>query len=331
MKLYKVILKNQSCHNGNFDWSEHLPTSSRPGKWTPRIKDVRECSTGYHVTPYWNMWYQLGCDVYEVEAKGLVKNEQVGVVNKYVCESVRLLKKLDLDFDSHSNTGDRNTGNWNTGNSNTGNWNTGNWNTGDSNTGNWNTGDSNTGNWNTGDWNTGDRNTGNWNTGDRNTGNWNTGNSNTGNSNTGDSNTGNSNTGNSNTGDSNTGDSNTGNSNTGDSNTGDSNTGNSNTGNWNTGDSNTGDFNTGQPQYYELFNKPIDRSMYTRISWPTWFFFERYGTYQESWRKSFETASQSEIEKALALPNFDYKVFEEITGISESDFKSRLAELNAIK
>ena len=40
---------------------------------------------------------------------------------------------------------------------------TGRCNTGRCNTGNWNTGNSNTGNWNTGDWNTGNCNTGNWN------------------------------------------------------------------------------------------------------------------------------------------------------------------------
>jgi len=81
---------------------------------------------------------------------------------------------------TNRNTGDSNTGDWNTGNSNTGDWNTGNRNTGDRNTGNSNTGDSNTGDWNTGDWNTGDWNTGNSNTGDSNTGDWNTGNRNTG-------------------------------------------------------------------------------------------------------------------------------------------------------
>ena len=79
----------------------------------------------------------------------------------------------------NSNTGDSNTGDWNTGNKNTGDWNTGYRNTGDRNTGSWNTGDRNTGYWNTGSWNTGDRNTGSWNTGDRNTGSWNTGSWNT--------------------------------------------------------------------------------------------------------------------------------------------------------
>ena len=56
---------------------------------------------------------------------------------------------------------------------NTGVFNTGHWNTGDWNTGDWNTGYCNTGYCNTGDWNTGDRNTGYCNTGDQNTGDFN--------------------------------------------------------------------------------------------------------------------------------------------------------------
>ena len=84
----------------------------------------------------------------------------------------------------NGNTGLFNTGNENTGNRNTGYGNTGNWNTGNKNTGYGNTGNRNTGDWNTGDRNTGYWNTGNWNTGYWNTGNWNTGNKNTGYGNT---------------------------------------------------------------------------------------------------------------------------------------------------
>ena len=72
-----------------------------------------------------------------------------------------------------------NTGLFNTGDRNTGYWNTGYGNTGNRNTGYWNTGYGNTGDRNTGDWNTGYGNTGNWNTGNRNTGDWNTGYGNT--------------------------------------------------------------------------------------------------------------------------------------------------------
>ena len=42
------------------------------------------------------------------------------------------------------------------------------------------------------------------------------------------------------------------------------------------------------------------------------------------WRKSFDTANIEDIGKTLDLPNFDYKIFEEISGISKKDFDKKL-------
>jgi len=194
-KLYKVIKSNRSCNGGDFDWNKHLPKSDSPGKWTPRITDLRECSKGYHVTPYWNMWYEEGCTVFECETKGLQKKEGPGVIDKYVCESVRLLKKVEMDF----------------------------------------------------------------------------------------------------------------------------------TGCWNTGDSNTGCFNTKEPEYYELFNQPIARMEYESIEWPDWFYFDLLEEgYKASWIKSFGDAHIDQVKAAIELPNFDYTVFEEITGISEAMISDKL-------
>ena len=182
-KLYKVINnKNQSMNGGEFDWTKHLPTKNKPGKWTPRITNPEICSEGYHLTKHWNFWINTKTDkVFECEAKNITEWDD----DKCICGSVRLIKEVKLDFkDEKMNTGDWNTGDWNTGD-----WNTGDWNTGSRNTGKWNTGNWNTGNLNTGKWNTGDCNTGNWNTGNRNTGNWNTGDWNTGHNNTGSFNT----------------------------------------------------------------------------------------------------------------------------------------------
>ena len=179
---------------------------------------------------------------------------------------------------------------------------------------------------NAGDSNTGDSNTGNWNAGDSNTGDSNTGDSNTGYRNTGDSNTGDSNTGNSNTGDSNTGDSNTGYSNTGDSNTGYRNTGNWNTGNWNTGDYHAGAFNTKKVEKVYLFDKEILKVDYDKIVFPSYFYFEldaKLG-YQKSWVNSFKNASKDEVKATIGLPNFDFDVFEQVTGISKRMIIKRL-------
>ena len=206
------------------------------------------------------------------------------------------------------------------------------------------TGDYNTGYYNTGDYNTGYRNTGDYNTGNYNTGDYNTGYYNTGNYNTGYRNTGYRNTGNYNTGNYNTGNCNTGYRNTGNCNTGYYNTGNRNTGNYNTGDYNTGWFNTKTPEGGYFFNTWLSFDCWSKADKPSWIFkpsptiwvsdsdmtaqektdnptFQTCGGYlrtnemKEEWKKAYESATPEEVQMVRDLPNFDYDVFEEITGL----------------
>ena len=175
--------------------------------------------------------------------------------------------------------------------------------------------DNNTGDFNTGDFNTGDFNTGYYNTGDCNTGYYNTGYFNTGYYNTGNCNTGYYNTGDFNTGDS------------------------------NTGDSNTGLFNTNEPKA-RLFNKECDFTFSELADknllpsmlefYLTKFISEsemndeekkenpNYKTvggylkvysYKEAWANFWRDTDEDNRKKFLALPNFDPKIFTEITGI----------------
>jgi len=168
-----------------------------------------------------------------------------------------------------------------------------------------NTGDNNTGDWNTGDWNTGYKNTGHKNTGYRNTGHMNTGDKNTGYYNTGNKNTGYYNTGNKNTGDNNTGHMNTGDKNTGD---------------WNTGNRHSGWFNTPQHEAPKLlFGKPYTGK---KPVFPKWLYVDL--PTEEKWIEAFEGATKQELQDTINLPNFDYEVFEQITGISKEDFEGRL-------
>jgi len=184
------------------------------------------------------------------------------------------------------------------------------------------------------DTNTGDYNTGYFNTGHFNTGHFNTGHCNTGQRNTGDYNTGHCNTGQRNTGDYNTGYYNTGYFNTGQRNTGD----------YNTGDYNTGWFNTTTPEVVNFFNTPTKMSDWENAEKPLWIYdpapvtwvgeshmtetekeenpeykttggFLRKNDMKEEWRKAYESASEEEIQMVRDLPNFDYDVFEEITGL----------------
>jgi len=291
MKLYKVLDKDcRAKDGGDFDYKDYLPKGNKKGKWTPRIKNLKECSKGYHITPYWNMFLGDNTNrVFEVEVEGLIEKKEVGVIDKYVCSSLRIIEEIKPKFYERNNTG-----NLNTGDSNTGDNNTGHRNTGDSNTGNWNAGDSNTGDSNTGNWNAGDSNTGYRNTGDSNTGNWNAGNWNTGYRNTGNLNTG------------------------------DSNTGYSNTGDWNSCDKETGFFNTKQSETIRVFNKDYSREEWENCDKPNFLYFELKSDYKKDFIESFNNTSKEDVELLLKLPNFDYEVFKEISGISKRMIMNKL-------
>ena len=158
-----------------------------------------------------------------------------------------------------------------------------------------NTGEENTGNWNSGDWNSGNRNSGDWNSGHRNSGNW-------------------------------------------------------NSGNWNSGYRNSGCFNTDEP-YARFFNKetniklsdfydsnacpdwdnfPLNRWIYKEDmtdkekdeveGWETMGGYLKTLAYEEAWKVFWGETTAENRTKFLNLPNFDWKIFTEITGI-EPDSK----------
>ena len=170
------------------------------------------------------------------------------------------------------------------------------------NAGIFNSGDRNSGDWNSGDWNSGNRNSGDRNSGNRNSGDWNSGNRNSGNRNSGD---------------------------------------------WNSSDKETGYFNTKKSKKVKIFNKPCLESLWELCEKPDFLFFdltewvccsdmtddekkcypqaESVGGYlkalgyKEAFQKSYgkldagEKLRQTELVKKL--PNFNAKVFFEISGI----------------
>ena len=299
-KYYKVIgADNKSCHGGDFDWADYLPKDGEPGKWTPEIRDVAACRKGYHVTEYWNMWYEAGCRIFECEVDGTVVAADpvsgiAGVVDKAVCTSIRLCKEIIPRFDS-----DRNTGNYNTGYHNTGRYNIGDYNTGYGNVGDHNIGNSNIGDCNRGYFNLGNRNMGDYNTGSLNTGDCNIGNNNMGNLNMGDCNIGNNNMGDYNAGDYNRGQ---------------FNAGHYNRGHFNTGRCSAGFFNTVNDTI-NVFNKPCKIDVWEQARIPGFMYFDIVGTMKESWRKAYDEASEEDKLLLVKLPNFDADVFYEISGI----------------
>jgi hypothetical protein len=310
MKGYKVFDKDFKCLEYQYKLGDIFEMSESPilcKKGFHFCTKLADCFSYYNFDPA-----NIVC---EIEALGEITKSEENC-SKRATNKIKIVRQLTwqevLDL---ANTGDRNTGYGNPGDENTGNWNTGDRNTGYGNTGDENTGDWNTGNWNTGDRNTGNKNTGYGNTGDRNTGDWNTGNRNTGRCNSGDWNTGDWNTGNRNTGDENTGDRNTGDWNTGDWNTGNWNTGDRNTGYGNTASNHTGFFNT-KPPIIMAFNKPLSTKDY---SIPRMYLIYETDThtftYKEAWRNAWIEISKEVKDEFKSLPNFDAKIFKEITGI----------------
>jgi hypothetical protein len=269
-----------------------------------------------------------------------ISSSQIEILRELSKNEILELVNIGIDNTGIGNSGNRNSGDWNSGNWNSGNWNSGNWNSGYwnsgySNSGNRNSGDSNSGYSNSGNRNSGDWNSGNWNSGNRNSGNWNSGNWNSGNWNSGNWNSGNKNSGNRNSGDWNSGYSNSGY----------SNSGNWNSGNWNSCNSETGYFNSKDDKYVRIFNKKCKKEVWENsikpkfiyniilTEWinfdkmtdeekkndPEAYFREGYlkkYTYNEAWRNAYDKATKEDIELLRALPNFNAKVFEEITGIN---------------
>jgi len=251
------------------------------------------------------------------------------IVEKYISENNAIF--LQKIYSSNS-------GSWNSGSSNSGDRNSGSSNSGSSNSGSSNSGSRNSGSWNSGSCNSGDWNSGSWNSGSSNSGSRNSGYSNSGDSNSGDRNSGYSNSG----------DWNSGSRNSGDWNSGDWNSGDWNSGDWNSGSSNSGYLNTITPKTL-IFNKPTTKK---NINFPNYFYFElnirvsvsnmtdeekqRMGgykttegylkkiEYKEAWKLSFDKAEKDDVALTLKLPNFNYKIFEKISGITKKMIQEKL-------
>ena len=149
-----------------------------------------------------------------------------------------------------------------------------------------------------GKYNTGKNNTGHYNSGHYNSGNYNSGYYNSGYYNSGYRNSGNHNSGNYNSGDRNSGNYNSG----------DHNSGNYNSGHHNSGNYNSGIFNTDEPKM-RAFNCECD------VTTSEFLKSLDYNFYYLCDRISNKNLIDGDVDKIKALPNFDAKIFAEITGI----------------
>ena len=329
VKGYKVFNSDWTCKNYQY----------KVGGEYKMDDDIRICQRGFHfckklVDCFDYYPFDSKNKVAEIEALGVIQDEENG--NKSVTNHIKIIKELSwLEVCDLVNSGKNNTGLSNLGDCNSGNRNLGNCNSGYCNLGNWNSGDCNSGNRNSGNWNSGNRNSG-----DCNSGNWNSGDWNSGYWNSGDCNSGNCNSGDWNSGDWNSGYCNSGNCNSGNRNSGYCNSGDWNSGIFNSNNSKLSLFNNstnytmnGLKEKYQIALNAIIYSDFPLTKWisaenmsnkekkenPQWEILGGYlkqNSYKDAWKIAWKNMSKEEQQAIQDLPNFDKKIFKEITGIT---------------
>ena len=145
--------------------------------------------------------------------------------------------------------------------------------------------------------------------------------------------------------------------NSGNRNSGNRNSGNRNSGNWNSGDRNSGDwnlcdretgyFNSTQSEEIRIFGKPCKRNIWENTEKPDFIYFnltefisdydmseeekkahpefeilggylKKY-SYEEAWLNAWNKADDNDKKLLYALPNFDWQIFTEISGIEKPE------------
>ena len=328
IKGYKVFNSDWTCRGFQFE----------VGKTFKHKGEIYLCGSGFHfckkASDCFNYYtFDSRNKVAEIVAFDLVETKG----DKSVTNKIQIVREISwhelLDL---VNSGENCTGFLNSGNSNTGNHNSSDFNSGNHNSGNYNSGSYNSGNYNSGNYNNGWYNSGHYNNGWYNSGDYNSGRRNSGRFNSGNYNSGCYNSGNYNGGDFNSGNHNSG----------DFNSGNHNSGDFNSGNHNNGWFSTITPKLTifeketsfsrkEILNIKGIKILNQKCKNTLWVYKEnmteeekeKYPSYKttggylktishkEAYKIMWEKLSQREKNEIQKIPNFDARIFQEITGI----------------
>ena len=292
IKAYKSFNSDLTCKGFQYEVGKEYHYKGK----------LEVCQSGFHACPKlvdcfrFYPFSETKTRVAEVLVWGKVKYDDTG--DKLCALNIKIVRELAWsEVVSLCNTGYGNIGHSNNGNHNCGSWNSGSFNSSSFNSGSCNSSYGNSGYGNSGDRNSGCSNSGNWNSGSFNSGY-------------------------------------------------------SNSGNWNSGDWNSGYLNTSAQKYSFIFNKQVEKSVLAQIAFPKFMSFiltewipdfkmskeekkhhpeyvttggyQKQYEYKEAFRKSFENAKRlpdwpEQLKRLKALPNFDAKIFEEISGIKEEE------------
>ena len=276
MTGYKAFDENLKCRGFQFEVGKTYETEAKKDELELCTDTVFHFCRELHRIEAVSNYTISNSRVCEVIAEGDIVTDG----DKYGTNKITILREIpkeELKEYNNRNSGDWNSGDWNSGDCNSGDWNSGNWNSGNLNSGDWNSGNWNSGDRNSGDCNSGNRNSGNWNSGDCNSGNW-----------------------------------------------------------------NSGFFNSDEP-CVRMFNK-MTKKKRAEINIPYWCYFDltvwvshdtateeekaehkkemetcggflKTLEYKQAWRLAWDKAGNEKHKELLKLPNWNNKVFKEITGI----------------
>lgn len=319
MKGYKVFEPDWKCRGFQYAVGKTFEEDVTPlccHRGFHFCTELKDCFNYYPFHP--------NNKVAEVEALGEIDakiNTEVAE-SKYCTNKIKIVRELSWEeVLKMLNIGNANTGLGNTGDYNSGRYNSGSYNSGNCNSGCGNSGDDNSGCYNSGNYNSGSWNNGNCNSGRYNSGNWNNGNCNSG-------------------------DYNSGSCNRGECNNGDCNSGVYNNGDYNNTNFSNGCFNTKSSKIF-MFNKPSNwtiqdwhrskaRQLLSDVSYKVFLRVQPNNMTEEEKKQYLEHKITDEYLKELitseyifwwnrlsphekniikSLPNFDSKIFKEVTGI----------------
>ena len=73
-----------------------------------------------------------------------------------------------------------------------------------------------------------------------------------------------------------------------------------------------------------VFNKPCNLKDWDSVCKPDFIYFTVDKGYKESFIESFNKTTKEDVLLLLNLPNFDYNVFEDISGISKTMIENKI-------
>ena len=89
--LFKSLDENNHSPYAAFDFKKYLPKDGKPGRWLPKVTDLKICASGWHGCKDGNILEYLNANIYEIETRGKVLEDN----DKFTAQQIRLVRKCE--------------------------------------------------------------------------------------------------------------------------------------------------------------------------------------------------------------------------------------------